>query len=54
MERINKSHVDLLAALKILPGKTCWSFIGGSGTGSMVSLDFGEKVPRKKPVGNPH
>lgn len=36
-----------------LQGKECWSFIGGPGTGSMLTLDFGEKMLRERPVRNP-
>lgn len=34
-------------------GKSCWSIIAGSGTGSMVSLAFGEKIRRERPLRNP-
>lgn len=36
-----------------LIGKSCWSTIAGVGTGSMVTLAFGEKVRRRKSVRNP-
>ncbi|MCW8930254.1 MAG: hypothetical protein OQL19_08470 [Gammaproteobacteria bacterium] len=32
----------------------CWSVISGEGSGSHVSLEFGEKVPRNKPLSNPN
>jgi hypothetical protein len=38
--------------LKCLIGKECWSIIGGAGTGSNISLAFGEKVPKKRPLKN--
>jgi hypothetical protein len=37
-----------------LVGKRCWAVIAGTGTGSDVALDFGDKVPRDHPVRNPH
>jgi hypothetical protein len=40
--------------LKHLIGKECWSVIGGAGTGTHISLDFGDKIPIKKPLTNPH
>lgn len=33
-------------------GKECWSVIAGDGTGSVVHLGFGEKIPRDKPLKN--
>jgi hypothetical protein len=30
----------------------CWSVIAGSGAGSLISLDFGRKVARAKPLKN--
>jgi hypothetical protein len=44
---------ELLKSLDTLRGKECWGFIGGPGTGSMITLDFGDKIPRKKAVSNP-
>ncbi len=38
--------------LKKLIKTKCWSFIAGEGSGSVISLDFGEKVLRKKPCRN--
>ena len=35
-----------------LIGNTCWAAIAGSGTGSKIMFNFGEKIPRKKPVPN--
>jgi hypothetical protein len=42
---------DELSHLKV--GRGCWGVIAGSGTGSMVTLDFGEKVKRARPLHNP-
>ncbi|WP_459204474.1 hypothetical protein ACQVRV_18945 (plasmid) [Ralstonia pseudosolanacearum] len=33
-------------------GKKCWSIIAGAGTGSMMSLGFGEKIRRERSVRN--
>lgn len=37
-----------------LKGKNCWSVVAGSGTGSRVSLGFGAKISRKRPLSNPN
>lgn len=34
-------------------GSKCWSIIGGAGTGSVISLRFGEKVRMERPLRNP-
>ncbi len=44
---------DLEEALNTLDGKTCWSVVAGGASGSVVSLDFGEKIPRERPLRNP-
>ena len=36
-----------------LPQKACWSVIAGNGSGSVICLDFGRKLPRIKPLKNP-
>jgi hypothetical protein len=36
-----------------LIGKSCWSVIGGVGTGSVISLHFGEKIPARRKLQNP-
>lgn len=38
--------------LMILIGKECWSIVAGKGTGSVVSIDFGIKIARKRPLRN--
>jgi hypothetical protein len=35
-------------------GSKCWSIIGGAGTGSVISLRFGDKVRMKQALRNPH
>lgn len=37
-----------------LVGLECWAFVAGRGTGSVVSLDFGEKIRLARPIDNPH
>jgi hypothetical protein len=34
-------------------GRECWSVIGGAGSGSIISLRFGEKIRSKQPLHNP-
>jgi hypothetical protein len=46
-------HTKLRHALRSLSGKECWSFIGGPGTGSMMTLDFGRKVAKAVRLPNP-
>lgn len=46
-------QADLTRHLKLLSSKSCWSIIGGSGTGSIISLSFGDKIRRKEPLQNP-
>lgn len=43
---------ELRHELRQITSKPCWSVIAGEGTGSIVSLDFGEKVPRHTPLKN--
>jgi hypothetical protein len=38
--------------LRKLVGRKCWGFVAGSGTGSMVALDFGGRVPRRQRLQN--
>jgi hypothetical protein len=45
---------DLRAAVHALVGLPCWSVVAGRGTGSVVSLLFGAKVPREQPLKNRH
>jgi hypothetical protein len=52
METSNNLILEFATQLAGLTGKKCWSFIGGPGTGSMISLDFGEKILRECPVRN--
>lgn len=40
--------------LRSLSKKKCWSVVAGSSTGSMVTLDFGDRIPRKRPMKNPN
>lgn len=44
----------LEALLDSLVGTECWSFLGGPGTGSVLSLGFGKKVRRPRPLRSKH
>ncbi len=35
-------------------GLECWSSLAGEGTGSIFTLGFGKKIPRERPIRNPH
>jgi len=37
-----------------LYNQTCWAVIAGKGTGSIFNIKIGEKIPRAKPINNPH
>ncbi|WAC20021.1 hypothetical protein OVA24_01340 [Luteolibacter sp. SL250] len=56
MPTTSKVNADKLqeALLSLKDGAGCWAFIAGSGTGSMVTLDFGGKVARLRPLKNRH
>lgn len=45
---------EFIASLNRLVGQVCWGFAAGKGTGSVISLDIGEKVLRESPLKNPH
>jgi len=45
---------ELTQTLKSLLGKCCWGVSAGEGTGSVFILSFGGKVPRVRPIANPH
>ncbi|MDM8549321.1 hypothetical protein QUF72_04550 [Desulfobacterales bacterium HSG2] len=51
MKGINE---EFLSALKNLAGKRCWGVAAGEGTGSVVALDCGDKIPRDRPLRNVH
>ena len=42
------------AALDALVDKKCWSIIGGEDTGTILSIDFGERITRESPLENPN
>jgi hypothetical protein len=50
----NELPQDFVSALGFLVDKNCWAFSAGAGTGSMVVLDFGKKVPRTPVLTNPN
>jgi len=45
---------EFIQSSKYLHEKHCWSITGGEGTGSVIGIDCGEKIPRKKKLVNPH
>jgi hypothetical protein len=45
---------EFFSTLQGLVGKKCWGFVAGKGTGSVVALDFGEKLKRTRSLKNPH
>jgi hypothetical protein len=47
------SSADFLTDLKMLPGLECWGVLAGEGTGSHVTLHFGRKIERARPLRNP-
>jgi hypothetical protein len=51
--RSTAARTDLTAALGQLIGKECWSVIGGRGTGSVIVMSLGERVPREREISNP-
>jgi len=52
MERSSEEERKLQAAVAALKSETCWSIIAGEGTGSLISLAFGEKNKRPRILRN--
>lgn len=56
MENIANQNSNLQKILSqrvgLLAGKLCWAISGGAGTGSIIVLKLGEKIPREKPLMN--
>lgn len=50
----NTRLLELSKAISALVGRECWSAVAGAGTGSVVSLQFGEKVRRSQRFTNPY
>ena len=51
--------IDLLSEefkqqMYALASQACWSVAAGEGTGSVIGLDFGKKIPRVVPLTNLH
>lgn len=46
---ITENFID---SLEEIVNKKCWGFVAGEGTGSVVSLDFGQKFKRVRPLKN--
>jgi hypothetical protein len=47
-----QSKTYLKSKLLELNGKECWGMAAGSGTGSVIELFIGKKIPLKEPVDN--
>lgn len=47
-----KSNSSFEADLSKMVGLTCWAVIAGKGNGSMMTLDFGRRVPVYPPLRN--
>jgi len=41
-------------ALSDIVGAECWAVVAGAGTGSVILLHIGEKLPRDRIIPNPH
>lgn len=48
------NRVDVEAAAAKMVGKECWAIIAGPGTGSVILLDLGAKLPRDHALRNPN
>lgn len=46
--------VDYLAQVQQLRGQPCWAVVAGPPTGSVFNLHLGPKIPRARPLTNPH
>ena len=44
--------IEYIEELRNLHGQECWGIAAGEGTGSHITLDFGEKIPRARPLKN--
>jgi hypothetical protein len=52
--RSTASHNDIEAILERIVGEECWAIIAGPGTGTVILLDLGAKLPRVEEVDNPN
>jgi hypothetical protein len=48
-----KISVEFEEVVNRLVGQLCWGIIAGAGTGSIISLQLGEQIPRQSPLNNP-
>lgn len=46
--------MNINARIDVLKGKSCWSIVAGEGTGSVVTIGFGDKRKKSKPLKNPN
>jgi len=44
---------ELAKQFSFLTKTNCWAVLGGAGTGSILNLHFGKKIPRSRPIKNP-
>ena len=49
-KRRNPSISEFEDQLNQLVGQKCWGYVAGPGTGSVLSIDIGNKIPGKKPT----
>ena len=49
-KNLSKGFLNSLAKLN---GQECWSVIGGEGTGSNLTMGFGQRIERTRPLDNP-
>lgn len=52
MENKPAAVEELKTDISSMVGLTCWSVIAGPGSGSLVTLSFGKKMPRTTPLRN--
>jgi hypothetical protein len=45
--------IEFIDELRSLQDLECWGIVAGEGTGSRVALDFGQRIPRARPLKNP-
>jgi hypothetical protein len=54
VEMNDLSSQKMLADVRQLLGQVCWAVAAGKGTGSVVNFHLGHKIPRQRPIPNPH
>lgn len=51
---LDSATLGLRTDLLSLVGEKCWAVVAGTGTGSVLSLYFGGRVPRQRRLSNPN